>query len=132
MDPENRVSNLINCLTNDEDKRQELWVHYLSGNSVTTLATYLDKINIEYSIDTNFQEQLWSAFKNPPSDKFQELLNHLTPVEQSIACLLALGLSTNQISKYKGISEVRIRQVIRIIGYNSVWSELYGFKEATD
>ena len=132
MDPTRKVSNLINCLTNDEDKRQELWVHYLSGNSPSTFASCLDKLNVEYSIDTKLQERLWATFKNPPSDKFYELLSHFSEVECSIACLLALGLTVDQVSKYKGISEVRIRQVIQVIRYNQVWSELYGLEEATD
>jgi hypothetical protein len=38
------VRQLINCLTNDEDARQELWVHYLSGNSVDSFVSRLDEI----------------------------------------------------------------------------------------
>ncbi len=125
MTPNNQVSNLINCLTNDEDKRQELWMHYLSGNESSTLASHLSKLDQEYSLDSEIQSYLWDMFKNPPSERFQTLLSHFSEVEQSIVCLLALGLDAGQVSVYKGISIVRIRHVIDVIRYNSIWSELY-------
>lgn len=124
-----QVSNLINCLTNDEDKRQELWAYYLSGNAPSTLASYLEKINKEYSLDSELQSYLWFVIKNPPSDKFYELLSHFSEVEQSIVALLALGCTVAHISRYKGISEIRIRHVISIIRENGCWEELYGVQE---
>lgn len=132
MDPTRQVSNLINLLTEDEDQRQDLWVHYLSGNPLSTLASHLDKMNKEFSIDSELQASLWQAFQDPPSDKFSSLLSQLSNVEQSIVCLLALGLAVSEISSYKGISQVRIRQVIEVIRYNSAWKEIYGTKETTD
>jgi len=127
-----QVSKLISCLTEDEDKRQDLWVHYLSGNPTSTLASYLEKINQEYSQHSELQDLLWQVFVNPPSDRFKTLLSNFSEVEQSVICLLSLGLTVSRISEYKGISEVRIRQLISIVRYNEVWEELYGIKEATD
>lgn len=132
MDPTEQVSNLINCLTNDEDQRQDLWVHYLSGHSSATFANYLEKISREFTAEAELRHSLWSVFKEPPSEKFYALLTHLSDVEQSIVCLLALGLTVSEISGYKGISEIRIRQVISVVKENSCWEELYGIKEATD
>lgn len=132
MVPTNSVSNLINCLTNDEDKRQELWLYYLSGNEPSTLATHLSKLDQVYSIDSEIQSYLWDVFKDPPSDKFQVLLSKFSEVEQSIVCLLALGLTVSQVSGYKGISEIRIKRVISIIRENDCWEELYGIKEKAD
>ena len=40
-----------------------------------------------------------------------------------------LGLEVDKISVIKGISEVRIRQSIATIRYNSVWEDIYGTKE---
>lgn len=121
MEPADRISNLINCLTNDEDYRQELWLHYLSGNSEDTLSSHLDfLVNSE---DRKFQERLWHLYKNPPSEKFYKLLSRFSAIEQSIMCLLMLGLSISELSQYKGISEVRIRQVIQVIRYNEAWDE---------
>lgn len=132
MEPTNQVRSIINCLTNDEDKRQELWLHYLSGNEPSTLETYLNKIDAVYSADSEIQSYLWDIFNNPPSDKFQVLLSELSEIEQSIVCLLALGLTVDQVSRYKGISRIRIKQVISIIRENDCWEELYGIKETSN
>jgi hypothetical protein len=123
VSPTDKVSQLINCLTKDEDQRQDLWVYYLSGNAETSFSSHLDKLNREFNIDSQLQELLWAAFKNPPSDKFKELLSNFSEVEQSVVCLLALGLTVSQLSKYKGISEVRIRHVITVIRYNECWHD---------
>jgi hypothetical protein len=127
--PISPVSNLINCLTNDEDKRQELWLHYLSGNDPSTLASHLEKMEQSYTLDSELQSLLWDIFSNPPSDKFKVLLSHFSEVEQSVVCLLALGLTVHQVSRYKGISEIRIKQVVSIIRENDCWEELYGIKK---
>ena len=128
MSPTDQVSQLINCLTNDEDQRQDLWIHYLSGNPPSSFVSYLNKISKEFSVDTELQQLLWNAFKDPPTDKFKELLSNFSDVEQSVLCLLALGLSVSRISSYKGISEVRIRQLITVVRYNKVWEETYGMR----
>jgi hypothetical protein len=122
---DHKANNLINSLTNDEDQRQDLWVHYLSGHSPDSFASHLKKISVESSIEREFQAQLWHAFKNPPSEKFTRLLSKLSDVEQSIVCLLALGLTLSELSGYKGISQIRIKQVISVIKENDCWEELY-------
>ena len=132
MNPTDQVSNLINYLTNDEEQRQDLWVHYLSGNPPSSFASYLNKISKDFNVDTEMQGALWRAFSDPRSDNFKELLGNFSEVEQSVLCLLALGLNIGKISSYKGISEVRIRQLIAIVRYNGCWEEIYGIKETTD
>ena len=77
------------------------------------------------------QKYLWLALDNPPSDKFYDLLEHFSEVERSVIALLALGLEVDQVSGYKAISEIRIRQVISIIKDNNCWEEIYGLKEKT-
>jgi hypothetical protein len=125
-----KVSNLINSLTDDQDQRQDLWVHYLTNCSSASLESHLEKIKIEEMLDREFRTQLWDAFKNPPSSKFSELLSHLSEVEQSVACLLALGLSVSDVSRYKRIAEIRIRQVISVMRENDCWKELYAEEKA--
>ena len=132
MSSTDQVSQLINCLTNDEDQRQDLWVHYLSGHSPSTFADHLEKINREFYADSYLQNLLWDIFKNPPSDKFKQLLDTFSQIEQSVVCLLALGLTVSELSKYKGISEIRIKHVISIVKEKDCWEELYGAKETTD
>lgn len=132
MESTNQVNCLINSLTNDEDLRQELWIHYLSGNTVTSFSNHLEKLKFEYSEDLNLKKQIWLLIKNPPSDKFLSLLDNFTEFERSVICLLILGLDVNKISAAKGISEVRIRQSIATIRYNSCWEEIYGIKEKSN
>jgi hypothetical protein len=127
-----QVSKLISCLTEDEDQRQDLWVHYLSGNPTSSFASYLEKLNKEFSHDSEMQDRLWQVFVNPPSDKFKTLLSNFSDIEQSVLCLLALGLTVSRISEYKGIAEIRIRHVISIVKENDCWEELYGVKETTN
>jgi hypothetical protein len=124
--PTDKVSSLINCLTNDEDLRQELWVHHLSANSVDSLSEHLQKIQKEYTEDLLLKDSVWQLIKNPPSGKFQETLNVFSEFERSVICLLMLGLTVENISTIKGISQVRIRQSISAIRYNRVWREEYG------
>lgn len=130
MEPADKVSSQITHLTNDEDLQQDLWVYYLNGNPVDSFASYLEKLSAEKNIERELQARLWYVFKNPPSDKFLKLLSQLSEFEQSVACLLALGLTVDQLSKYKGISEIRIRQVISVMKDNDCW-ELYA-KEKTN
>jgi hypothetical protein len=127
---DHKVNSLINNLTNDEDQRQELWVHYLSGHSPDSFASHLEKQSIESLIEREFQAQLWHILNNQPSPKFTELLSKLSDIEQSIACLLALGLTIGQLSRYKRITEIRIRQVISVMKENDCWEELYAEEKA--
>lgn len=120
------VSHLINCLTNNDDLRQQLWVHYLDGNPVETFATHLQKISSVFEEDAVVRESLWDLLKNPPNPEFQEFLGNFTDFERSIIIVLMLGLTVDKISLHKGISEARIRQAITAIGYNSAWSKYYG------
>lgn len=132
MSQTDQVSKLISCLTEDEDKRQDLWVHYLSGNPPSSFSSYLEKLNQELACSSDLQDLLWQVFVNPPSDKFKILLSNFSDVEQSVLCLLALGCTVSHIAEYKGIAEIRIRQVISIVKENDCWEELYGIEEASD
>jgi len=120
-----KVSNLINSLTSDEDQRQDLWVYYLSGHSSESLSSYVNDLKLETKLERDIQAYLWYVFKNPPSDNFMKLLEQLSDVEKSIVCLLALGLTVSQLSEYKGMSEIRIRQVISVLRDNHCWEQLY-------
>ena len=123
------VGILINCLTKDNDLRQDLWVHYLSGNSVDSFASHLEKILVDYSEDTKVKHAIWNIIQNPISEDFQLFLNNFSEFERSILCNLMLGLTISQISKYHGISEVRIRQTVSSLRYNKAWGQFHGVKE---
>lgn len=126
------VSHLINCLTNDDDLRQELWVYYLDGNPVESFASHLDKLAATFADDIMVRRSLWKLLKDPPKEEFQEFLENFTDFERSLIIVLMLGLTVEKISAYKGISEVRIRQAITSLRYNKCWEVYYGIKEESD
>lgn len=133
MGPTDPVSNLINCLTNDEDLRQDLWVCYLSGTPVESFESRLERLKVEYSDDIELREAIWQLIKNPPSEALSTTLEkNFTDYERSIICCLMLGLEVSKISYIKGISEVRIRQSIATIRYNSCWEVMYGTEEKSN
>lgn len=126
------VSHLINCLTNDDDLQQELWLFYLTGNPVESFVTHLEKMAVIFEDDAVVRESLWKLLTDPPNEEFQEFLQNFTDFERSLIIVLMLGLSVEKISSYKGISEVRIRQAISAIRYNQSWSIYYGIEEKPD
>lgn len=127
------VSKLINSLSNDEDIRQDLWVTYLNGVPMEQLNAHLAKLKAEYSEDRELQKSIWTLINNPPREELHNLIEmNFTEYERSIICCLMLGLSSDRISEIKGISQVRIRQTIATIRYNSVWEEFYGTKKESD
>jgi hypothetical protein len=128
-----QVHCLINSLTNNEDYRQDLWVHYLSGKPVESFEARLVRLKVEYSDHTELRERIWELINNPPPESLSSMIEiNFTDYERTIICLLMLGLDVSQISEQKGISEVRIRQSIAVIRYNKCWKENYGTKEESD
>lgn len=130
MNPLYSISNLINCLSNDEDIRQDLWVSYLAGTPVESLEARLVRIKAQHQEDKELQQTIWNLIYNPPSEELSNLIHkNFTEYERSIICCLMLGLTVEKISNIKGISEVRIRQSIATIRYNDCWEKTYGTKK---
>ena len=99
----------INQLTSDEDKRQDLWVAYLSGIPHESLPAQLPALEVSNTIEDTFKSELQQLLSNPPPQAF---IDYLTETERVIVCLLMIGCDLGTISRYNGISEVRIRQVV--------------------
>lgn len=129
MDPTSPIGQMINCLTEDEDSRQELWVHYLSGNSTNTFSSFLEEINLESKLNRELEHRLFSLMQHSHVGAIRPIVELFSKYEQSIICLLLLGLTVDQISEIKGISQVRIRQSIAAIRYNPYWKKQYGIKK---
>lgn len=128
MKPTDQVRSLINCLTNDEDLQQDLWVCYLSGTPIQSFESRLERLKVEYSDDVELQKSIWQLIENPPSEALSMILEkNFTDYERTILCCLMLGLGVDKISYLKGISQVRIRQSIATIRYNECWST-YGIE----
>jgi len=126
------ISQLINALTSNEDHRQDLWVDHLTGTPVEQFVSHLKAISVECSQHETVRLNIWRVFNQPPSEKFYQLIVNFSEFEQSVICLLMLGLTITEISGYKGISEIRMRQAISSIKQRACWKELYGIEEETD
>jgi hypothetical protein len=122
------VGHMINCLTKDDDLRQDLWVHYLSGNPVDSLSAHLEDIVNEYSDEQYVKSTVWQLMTDPPSDDFIKLLDSFTEFEKSIICGLMLGFTIEHISQKRSMCEVRLRQTISSIRYNPLWENYHGIK----
>jgi hypothetical protein len=121
MSKHQQIASLINRLTLDEDLRQDLWVAYLSGTPNNSLTIVLDSISSFNHIEDNFKQQIQSLISNPPSIQHPP---HFSDLECIIVCLLILGCDLSIISRYNGISEVKVRQVVVALQEGK-----YGFKE---
>jgi hypothetical protein len=121
---------LINQLTQDEDERQELWLDYLNGTPLNSLNKRLGQFFIQKKLDDEeVKKTLWQLIKKTSSDDFSKFLNCFSNYERSIMFCLMVGLSVPEIAEYKGICQVRVRQTISAIRYNSSWKEFYGTKK---
>ena len=110
----------INSLTADEDVRQELWVYILSKQQ-HTLQDCLQLIIITEELQNNHQ-LVFSELLNMTPD-FEQKLKNFNALEREIILYIILGFSPDKISRYKGISMVRLEQIIESIRFDSVWVE---------
>lgn len=120
---EQTVLQLINKLTNDDDSRQDLWVYYLSGHNPSLFASCIQESVLKEYDYNRFQALVWDLSKAPLSDNLLKVLEGFSELEHSFVFLIMLGLDVPGISKYKGLSEVRVRQVITAIRNNTRWNE---------
>jgi len=113
------ILEIINKLTNDEDMRQELWVAYLHGISISSLSTYLTRLQIIKSIEDN--REIQCLLNNPPSSDF---LNHFNDIERIILFLLILRYNIASIAVILGTDTVRINKAIVAISHSTAWDNL--------
>ena len=119
------TSTLINCLTEDRDERQELWVHYLEHNDISALPDHLSVIRKTWTEDQLLQVDIWRHF-SIANNKYAYMQYEFTELEQSVMQLLAMGATVNQISSIKGIQSVRVRHIISVIREHPCWSFING------
>jgi hypothetical protein len=81
------VKDLIDGLTEDEDLRQDLWVHFLSGYNSSTFLYKLEILSIEHKVCNQFQCQVGTLLYAPMSEEVEYALSILSPIESSILYL---------------------------------------------
>lgn len=125
MTPElTSIKQLINSLTEDEDLRQELWVHFLSGHPSPSFIYQLEVLMIYRRVVEDFQYKMAVFLRRPLSSRVEKALLILAPTERRIIYLLMCGLSPEDIAKYKGISVVKVYQAITSIRSSPAWRDL--------
>lgn len=119
-----QVNEFINGLTANEDFRQDLWVNYLTYNNLDTLKTRarqleLEEMLCEKSIDLINEFGAQNVFT-----KYPDLVNNFTQFEQTVIFLLLVGFSVQDISDYKNISIIRVKQAIHTIKQSKIWDSI--------
>jgi hypothetical protein len=119
-----KVQSLINSLTDDEDLRQELWLHFLSGAADHSLVNQLEVLHIHDKITNDFQSRLEVFTLFPLSDIAEAALQLLDVAERQVVFLLVLGLSVMEIAEYKGTSPIRVHQTVASIRASQAWQTI--------
>lgn len=124
------VQQKINSLSSDEDERQEMWVRYLeTPDSIIDLEEESNKIKLANELDDIIIKNIVVLFESNPSKEMVDILNVFSELEKSILILLILGLSKEQISKYKKIDMLHLTQLLRNLSTHSVWGEYFDKKK---
>ena len=117
-----KISQLINSLTVNEDIRQDLWIAYLSGTPANKLSSKILQILISYDIE----ERSVKTFTL--SSAQESFFNAFSDLESRVMYLLSLGYNVGEISVALGRSRVAILQAVSSMRKNIAW-DLYGIKE---
>lgn len=119
---------IINKLTYNEDHRQDLWVAYLSGITSTPESVHriLSHLEVKDLIENKFKKSIQDLVSYNIPIKF---ITHLTENEKIVVCLLVLGCDIGTISRYNGVSEVKINQMIGNLKISNVRNLLDGAQE---
>jgi hypothetical protein len=117
------IQKKIDSLSNDEDCRQDLWIKYLEDPSSSISENLTSIQNSQHIDDLIVQNLIVNATLSPVSDTMV-LLDNFTELERSVVILLILGLTKEQISRYKMIEMLRLQQMINNISTHPVWESL--------
>lgn len=120
----NTIRQLINDLTEDEDLRQELWIHFLSGHASSSFIYKLEILKIYRHVADNFQYRLASFIASSIPVEVEDAILVLAPAERRIVYLLICGLSPHDIARYNNICTIKVYQTIASIQASEAWRSL--------
>lgn len=123
------IQRKINNLSINEDQRQDLWVKYLESKSID-LSSSLNDIQLNNELNDVLINKMVICLTVPPAEETLQLLDNFTDLERSVIMLLILGLTREQISRYKMIEMLRLQQLINNISVHPAW-ESFLAKEKT-
>jgi hypothetical protein len=118
------IKEKIDRLSTNEDDRQDLWVRYLE-NPDSDLYSNIEDISFRNSIRDRIADDIVNLYTSTLKVGFvQNILSNFTDLERSIIVLILLGLSNEQISRYKMIGLLRLNQTLHNISLHPVWETL--------
>lgn len=123
------VKEKIDKLSTNEDDRQDLWVSYLE-DPASNLPNNIEQITFRNQIGekiTNDIVYLYSSTLKVGS--VHDTLDVFTDLERSVIVMLLLGLSIDQISRYKMIGSLRLNQMLCNISLHPIWESLSAKEE---
>lgn len=123
------IQRKINSLSINEDQRQDLWVKYLESESAD-ISSSLNEIQLNNELNDILVNKMVLCLTAPPAEETLQLLDNFTDLERSVIILLMLGLTRDQISRYKMIEMLRLQQLINNISVHPAW-ESFLAKEKT-
>jgi hypothetical protein len=118
------IKSKIDHLSLSEDDRQDLWVAYLE-NPGLDLSVSLDNIyfknKIQEKIINNINNITLAYLVSDSDNEISTLLDNFTELEQSVLRLFMVGLSHDQVSRYKGIERMYLQQMLYNISRHPIW-----------
>ena len=124
------IKEKIDKISSNEDDRQDLWVRYLE-NPDSDLYSNIEDISFKNSVKNRSTSDIVNLYTSTLKAGFvQDILNNFTDLERSIIVLILLGLSNEQISRYKMIGLLRLNQTLHNISLHPVWETLRVKEEA--
>lgn len=122
------IQRKIETLSQDEDERQDLWVSYLQDPYFDLSSRLVEIKNRKDASDLLFNNII-NYLKSPPTADMLELLDQFTKLEQSVMLLFVIGLTKEQVSKYKMIEMLRLQQLIANVSTHPAWERMFAKKE---
>lgn len=119
----------IGNLSQDEDCQQDLWLKYLE-DPTSDLSSNFQHIQNTNTISDLMVNSLVLKLNASSTDRVQVFLEEFTEIERSIMVLLILGLTKEQISKYKMIEMLPLQQLINNVSTHPAWGKFF-VKEKT-
>jgi len=117
------VKQKIDELSLSEDDRQDLWVSYLE-DPTSTLPT-AEHIAFNNHISEKITNNIIYLYNSTLKvGSVQDTLYTFTDLERSVIVMLLLGLSIDQISRYKMIGSLRLNQMLCNIALHPIWENL--------
>jgi hypothetical protein len=123
------IASILDNLLSDEDMRQDVWLS-ICENGDSDLDRYIQNIALETTLVKEIANNL-KYLTTADTTMMVPLLANFPTHEQSVLVFLMLSFSLDQISQYKGISMIRLTQMVLCISRHKCWEKIKNDKKKT-